>query len=140
MLGTNKERVKRAMQELEYMALFKYIQTSILDIRLLLRSEDKWQGDPNDDHISTNLRNAIEAIGPSLAPAPRLSKVEVAWMQYTSSYTHDTRAEALEPLLGLGKLFRLVVREETEHQERSRSDMDEADWPDMLKLYRPLEF
>lgn len=133
-----KGHLGHALKALSKSEQLRYVQTCIVDIRI---SRGKAHEDASPALISDVLSFTVEEIQCVLSDALALQTVEVAWLDHLRMCMMRVRGEALQPLLNLPAKYTLVIRndgdrEDTQHYPKWQI----ADWPEMLKPYRELDF
>jgi len=128
----------QALKALSNSKQLQNIQTCILDIRI---SRGKAHEDSSLAATLHVLSFTVEEIRWVLSDAPALQEIEVAWLDYLGADMDGVRSEALQPLIDLPAKYTLVIREDKDTEKRHQhSKRQIADWPDMLKPHRKLDF
>ena len=137
----------RALKSLSQSYQLKSCQYCVIDIRISQGTRE-WQR-ANDHYDPQKLLNAISEIKRLLLDVPMLREVEVAWVDYLGLDMDRCRTDALKPLSDLPVGYALQIRGhryegEDEYDYAKRREWESrqqiADWPDLLKPYKMLDF
>lgn len=133
-----KGHLGQALKTLANSDQLQNVRTCIIDIRI---SRPKAHERASIADISEVLSFTVEELQCILSDAPALQKVEVAWLNQLRKDMTRIRGEALQPLLNLPADYALVMGKDREQDGRQPYPKWQiADWPEMLKPYRNLDF